>query len=263
MKLIIRAEDLPSDKDIEEKIVTGILDEYDNEDTFSIVELFKNFAKDRLPASDASLTIPDPGEIPDDLLVPRESTDHDCEDPNCPHKASISPLAAMLAGMISNRKKVDLSAWEPFKYPIVSMSKNVLPLLYPIASHSNANFVRVSVPCTLAPTVDSFMLSRYFCVVEALHFEDETYLPENVTIEINGNPQIKILCDRKYVFLGFQYIQSPWCTTSILFPKREKSINFSLIAWISPSDLLREQDQDVEWNNIRYSVRNMVPRFHV
>ena len=125
MKLIIRPDDLPSDDNIKEKIIENLLDT-DGKDFLEVFDSFEEFIKTSFPESDASLSIPDPGEVPEDLLVPREPSSHNCEDPNCPHKARISPLAKLIEGMILHAKKADLTNWEPFIYPIVRLPTKIL-----------------------------------------------------------------------------------------------------------------------------------------
>ena len=250
MRLTFRPEDIPIDQHISERTVRGILDGPFN--PINIVKL-QGVLGTNTPGSDASLLIDAPLPVDPELLQPKElDPNHDCGDPNCPHKATISPLAAMLASVRSDNKRVDLTHFELFRYPIISISRENWQMMALIAGVTTQNMMRFAVGFEANSEV--FKLSGAPDFIEGLYFWDGP--PKSIEILINDNPQkVTIPCDRKYVFLGM-HMNSPYYQVSFRLPEGSKGIKFGLIFWITPEEQIiryvQSEGVKVQWGNLQY-----------
>lgn len=237
------SENLPSDEQIANGTLLGILDGGMDRGLQSLGSVIK----DLYPESDQLVYFSAPGDIDQLNLAPREiPADHDCGDPHCPHMQPIHPLQAMMVAMTLNRKELDLSKWEPFKYPIVSVSETMWQtlgfVLQTVSMKTPFNFLRVAIGLEIDTSVKwSLRLPKSCEMLEGLYFWDR--IPKSIELQSNECPGPIIHPDRKYTFLGMS-IKAGYSFSSIVLQPNSGVYKFAVIGWVCEcNSMLRDIEE--------------------
>lgn len=142
-----------------------------------------------------------------------------CDDPGCPYKAKISPLAYGLSRMILNSYTTNLSFWEPFRYPVFDfgdmggMSMQSLQAIcsFKVNENTGKRFGswRVMTDFILRPSPDGKFL--YAQVPRYTHFIEAVITDRPFTLTSNDS---KILFEPRnnYCFIGMLPIVCSHCS---------------------------------------------------
>lgn len=253
---------LPSDQQMEDNTILGILDQFD-----SPAKKLYNLIMAKYPASDEQFYYSNPGDVSKLNIKNNSDSDDDqeekcdCADPNCPRKATIHPLELMMMRNLLTARSLDLSKWEPFKYPILSISTPMWRMLGQVmdeAIHEQSqkkhfNFLRLANAYELDTSVRQMVKilphNGGYDMLEAIYFPKGW--PDQFELLSNENPNAIIRPTRKYNFIGLP-IRSGYSFASIGFPANIGKIEFAIIGWIGSEeklcDAIRENKITTKFN---------------
>lgn len=238
---------LPSDENINRQIYRGILDSESKNFLNSWIDRgakeFEKFIIEHTPESDEHLVIQTvEGKAKKEEYLRerlqtkwRDTTNHQCNDPRCPHKSLISPLELRIELMSAPDDKIyNFELFEPFKYPIISISdfllKNITPgILLSLIDTKIANMIRLISHYQLNLMKGNSFKFPWGCwnLIEAVYFPKN--LPNSFSVCVNGYPTYTCLPKKKYNFLGL-FHQGNYSEVSIQFEALGQ-IEFCIIGW--------------------------------
>ena len=235
-------ESIPSDEEIHLTTLNGVLDN-SNARTIDIIRFMSEIVVERYPASDEEIYHHAPqGYDPqtrETSLGPREvPVDHNCGDPNCPHLKGVDPFEALLSADFASHRELDLSKWEPFKYPILAISNEIWPALGGIIDMSQMrrhfNLLRVASGFQIDTSKSStFTIPLSYDIVEAIYFWNT--IPKTIELQSNGCPGPVLKPERKYSFIGMA-LKAPYSRSQIVFEENTGVYDFAVIAWVCTSE---------------------------
>lgn len=143
----------------------------------------------------------------------RENSDHNCGDPNCPHKSRINyqmMLADLDRRLVQDIYKLD--EWTPFDYPIIDVGEHSgnIEMLYCDVEYTIGPLhdFRYCETYALEPGKDGpsekiFRMDTYFSVLEGVYFPGS--IPDELRLYANDNLRavIKTSQERRYYCVGF------------------------------------------------------------
>ncbi|MFS8159616.1 MAG: hypothetical protein ACMG6E_05285 [Candidatus Roizmanbacteria bacterium] len=242
---------LPSDEEIRNNCHIGLLDVQHNPRELieqwhenGLARRIADFINRTYPACDEEIYALTPEGIIDRdahraraanvLQMPRPPSDHHCDDANCPHKAAISPLLMMTLMAGPDGKDLDLGKWQPFAYPIISMTEAVVnnfSFMMSLDTHKReVQAVRYIMRYQLdLSKTNELKIPRSADLVEAIYFPDA--LPDKFSLLTNTWEQVTVIPNRGYNFMGMT-VGSSYSEKSITFETKAATLDVCLISWM-------------------------------
>lgn len=154
----------------------------------------------------------------------------------------------MIEGLRATQRKLDLTKWEPFKYPIIGISNGTWQMLGFILSmareHKHFNLLRVASGFQIDTALKTiFDIPLSYDIVEGLYFWNR--IPASFELQSNECPGPSLKPERKYSFIGM-HLKAPYSRSRIMFEANTGVYEFAVIAWVCTSEKMYRELKGLE-----------------